>query len=201
MSEYNKELVEKVIKGMMKFRKFHHPKLSDDISRMEGSIIFWLVKSEKMENKSVNVSELAEGLHVSMQSISITLKSLENKGYIVREVDSDNRRNTLIKLSKKGNELVPAPQLRCPAEITYVFKNEPKVKEIVKTTFKLKKGETVKLTFEKLGISKNTDSFLMELEAKVEETSMLRYPYTLFHSTMPDKTAHMYGKIRIKEGK
>ena len=68
MSEYNKELVEKVIKGMMKFRKFHHPKLSDDISR--------------------------------------TLKSLENKGYIVREVDSDNRRNTLIKLSKKGNELV-----------------------------------------------------------------------------------------------
>ena len=106
MSEYNKELVEKVIKGMMKFRKFHHPKLSDDISRMEGSIIFWLVKSEKMENKSVNVSELAEGLHVSMQSISRTLKSLENKGYIVREVDSDNRRNTLIKLSKKGNELV-----------------------------------------------------------------------------------------------
>ena len=103
MSEYNKELVEKVIKGMMKFRKFHHPKLSDDISRMEGSIIFWLVKSE---NKSVNVSELAEGLHVSMQSISRTLKSLENKGYIVREVDSDNRRNTLIKLSKKGNELV-----------------------------------------------------------------------------------------------
>ena len=99
MSEYNKELVEKVIKGMMKFRKFHHPKLSDDISRMEGSIIFWLVKSE-------NVSELAEGLHVSMQSISRTLKSLENKGYIVREVDSDNRRNTLIKLSKKGNELV-----------------------------------------------------------------------------------------------
>ena len=38
----------------------------------------------------------------------------------------------------------------------------------------------------------------MELEAKVEETSMLRYPYTLFHSTMPDKTAHMYGKIRNK---
>ena len=43
---------------------------------------------------------------MSMQSISRTLKSLENKGYIVREVDSDNRRNTLIKLSKKGNELV-----------------------------------------------------------------------------------------------
>ena len=57
------------------------------------------------------------------------------------------------------------------------------------------------LVYIKVIIIKNTDSFLMELEAKAEETSMLRYPYTLFHSTMPDKTAHMYGKIRIKEGK
>ena len=120
---------------------------------------------------------------------------------IVSENINETDFGEIYALLKKGNELVPAPQLRCPAEITYVFKNEPKVKEIVKTPFKLKKGETVKLTFEKLGISKNTDSFLMELEAKVEETSMLRYPYTLFHSTMPDKTAHMYGKIRIKEGK
>ena len=74
-------------------------------------------------------------------------------------------------LLKKAMNLYRHRNFRCPAEITYVFKNEPKVKEIVKTPFKLKKGETVKLTFEKLGISKNTETvFLMELEAKVEET-------------------------------
>lgn len=102
-------------------------------------------------------------------------------------------------LLKKGNELVPAPQLRCPAEITYVFKNEPRVKEIIKTQFKLKKGDIIELPFEKLGISENADDFIMELEANVEETSRFRYPYTLFHSTMPDKTAHMYGKIIIEK--
>ena len=48
---------------------------------------------------------------------------------------------------EKGNELVPAPQLRCPAEITYVFKNEPKVKEIVKTPLKLKKRRNSKINF------------------------------------------------------
>lgn len=102
-------------------------------------------------------------------------------------------------LLKKGNELVPAPQLRCPAEITYVFKNEPRVKEIIKTQFKLNKGDIIELPFEKLGISENADDFIMELEANVEETSRFRYPYTLFHSTMPDKTAHMYGKIIIEK--
>ena len=51
-------------------------------------------------------------------------------------------------LLKKGNELVPAPQLRCPAEITYVFKNEPKVKEIVKNAvLNSKKRRNSKINF------------------------------------------------------
>ena len=33
---------------------------------------------------------------------------------------------------KRGCKLVPAPQLRCPAEITYVFRNEPKVKMCIR---------------------------------------------------------------------
>lgn len=100
-------------------------------------------------------------------------------------------------LVSRGDEIVPAPQLRCPAEITYVFKNEPKVKEIIKTPFKLGSGELIKISFARLGIDKNADSFLMELAAKTNEVSSLRYPYTLFHSTMPEKTAHMYGNIKI----
>lgn len=99
-------------------------------------------------------------------------------------------------ISKKNNP-VPAPQLRCPAEITYVFKNEPKVGEILQTNVHLKSGETAKIPFEALGISKNADSFLLEAAAKMNELSELRYPYTLFHSTMPDKTAHMFGKFII----
>lgn len=100
-------------------------------------------------------------------------------------------------LINKNNKTVPAPQLRCPAEITYVFRNEPKVKEIITTYLTLENGEIIRIPFEQLGIDINADSFLMELAAKTDETCGLRYPYTLFHSTMPEKTAHMYGKVKI----
>lgn len=96
---------------------------------------------------------------------------------------------------KNGDGLAAAPQLRCPAEITYVFKNEPKVKEIIKTPVRLKNGEPVKLPFEEIGI--DGGDFILEISAKTINTDGLRYPYTLFHSTAPDDTAHMYGKIKI----
>ena len=98
---------------------------------------------------------------------------------------------------EKGGVPVPAPQLRCPAEITYVFKNEPKVKKIVKTDISLRCGESVELPFQELGIADEADSLLIELSAKTDKISGLRYPYTLFHSTMPDKIAHMFGNIKI----
>lgn len=98
---------------------------------------------------------------------------------------------------EKNGAPVPAPQLRCPLEITYVFKNEPKVKEIVKTDICLGNGDTAFIPFENLGISAGSDEFLLELAAETDEVSGLRYPYTLFRSTMPDKTAHMFGKIRL----
>lgn len=98
---------------------------------------------------------------------------------------------------KKGNMFAAAPQLRCPAEITYVFRNEPKVGEIVKTSIRLQKDEIIKLPFNTLGIDMGAKNFLLEIEAKTEETKNLRYPFTLFHSTMPDKTAHMFGNIKL----
>ena len=98
---------------------------------------------------------------------------------------------------KRGCKLVPAPQLRCPAEITYVFRNEPKVKEIRKTKLVLRAGEGAEIPFEELGIDRDADVFLLEAAAETAETSGLRYPYTLFHSTAPDSTAHMYGFVRM----
>ena len=92
---------------------------------------------------------------------------------------------------------VPAPQLRCPAEITYVFKNEPKVKEIIKTNICLQSGGTAVIPLKNLGIADDAEEFLLELAAEADEVSGLRYPYTLFGSTMPEKTAHMFGKFRV----
>lgn len=100
---------------------------------------------------------------------------------------------------KKGDGVVAAPQLRCPAEITYVFRNEPKVKEIRRTELTLTSGQPITLSFDKLGIASGAEQLWLELAAETEETVGLRYPYTLFHSTSPDKTAHMFGRITIRK--
>lgn len=100
-------------------------------------------------------------------------------------------------LVKSGDGYVAAPQLRCPLEIIYVFKNEPKVGTITKTRVTLKSGQAKKIPFCDLGLPDGVREFLIELAAESDESRGLRYPYTLFHSTMPEHTAHMFGKVCI----
>lgn len=91
-----------------------------------------------------------------------------------------------------------APQLRCPLEITLVFKNEPKVKEIHTLEIASGKEKTVRIPMEQLGLPKGTQHFWIEIEARLPEVSGNRYPYTLFHSVSPGTTAHMFGNCRIE---
>lgn len=94
-------------------------------------------------------------------------------------------------------ELELAPQLRCPLEITLVFKNEPKVKEIKKTLLRGGGDGTVSIPLTELGLNTETKHFWMEIEANLKEVSKYRYPYTLFHSVTPAASAHMFANVVI----
>jgi len=102
-----------------------------------------------------------------------------------------------ILLGKHGLEL--APQLRCPAEITYVFKNEPRVKEIRKTVVPFSADGCARISFEALGLEPNAKELWLEIESVLPETQKYRYPYTLFHSVKPAEIAHMFGHVEIKK--
>lgn len=91
-----------------------------------------------------------------------------------------------------GYEL--APQLRCPAEITYVFKNEPKVEKITKIQIEKKHSGVVRLPFEYIGIQPGTKNFWMEIEIQADN----KYPYTMFRSAQPTTMAHMFANVIIK---
>lgn len=86
-----------------------------------------------------------------------------------------------------------APQLRCPLEITLVFKNQPKVKEI--RTFEICGGgeKEIRVPLEELGIGPDVKNFWLEVELCLPELEGYRYPCTLFHSVTPLTAAHMYG--------
>lgn len=90
-----------------------------------------------------------------------------------------------------------APQLRCPLEITLVFRNEPKVSEIRSVTAEGKGKEEVIIPLEQLGIQPDADHFWMELEIQAPEVEKYRYPYTLFHSVIPSSSAHMFGDCHV----
>ena len=52
----------------------------------------------------MQVSVIAEKMHISSPAVSKTLGILEEKGYIERFVDTSNRRNTWVKLTKDGEQ-------------------------------------------------------------------------------------------------
>lgn len=53
----------------------------------------------------VNVSKMAEELDVSSAAVSRTLRGLEERAYLERITDPENRRNTYVKLTAKGRQL------------------------------------------------------------------------------------------------
>lgn len=92
--------------------------------------------------------------------------------------------------------LEAAPQIRCPAEITYVFKNEPKVKEIVENNIGAAGENIAEISFEDLGIEKGSKELWFDIAAKLPELSGNRYPFTMFHSVWPKSIAHMFARVK-----
>ncbi len=92
---------------------------------------------------------------------------------------------------------VPAPQLRCPAEITYVFLNQPKVKEIVQYNV-TRHTDLISIPLEALHIPEDAEEFLLEVEIHTAQNAGRRYPFTLFHSVKPADMAHMFCKFTRK---
>ena len=94
--------------------------------------------------------------------------------------------------------LEAAPQLRCPLEITLVFKAEPKVKEIRQNLIPGGRGAVASLSFEELGLPAGTRHFWLEIQADLPQVSAYRYPFTLFHSVTPKTTAHMFADVVVE---
>lgn len=91
---------------------------------------------------------------------------------------------------RHGLEL--APQLRCPAEISYVFKNEPKVDRIARLPIAAKINGVSVVPLALLGLDPDGDVFWLEIEAQTQLPK--RYPVCLFGSQVPDQICHMFAR-------
>ena len=53
----------------------------------------------------VSQNDICDYAHLSKPTISLTLKEMENLGYITREQSSDDNRKTIVRLTKLGKEV------------------------------------------------------------------------------------------------
>ncbi len=97
------------------------------------------------------------------------------------------------------NGLEEAPQLRCPAEITYVFKNEPKVKRIVKNVVGGCGSDIVEIPFADLDIEDGGRELWFDVIADLPEVKDYRYAFAMFHSVQPRELAHMFARADVQD--
>lgn len=96
----------------------------------------------------------------------------------------------------KNGRQVTAPEIGNHFEITHVFKNQPNV-EIRKVPLERRFDGSIKVPLTSFGFDKGTKEFLLEI--LVHKQTSYDKPITLFRSTLPEETAHMYGKFIVEE--
>lgn len=92
------------------FHRFRKLDITSMFPELSGSDFRTLMAIEcvgkKKEGKGVRVSELAQEMRVAAPAASRTLKGLEERGMIERSVDTEDRRNTYVFLTQKGQEVL-----------------------------------------------------------------------------------------------
>lgn len=69
----------------------------------------------------INVSEIQENMYISKPAVSQTLNNLEKKGYIVREIDMNDRRKISVQPTSTGEEVLNRSSMTYDEKIKYIY--------------------------------------------------------------------------------
>ena len=85
----------------------HAVTVSGSVSNAEMTLLLYLYRLEKARNP-IYPSTISEALQVSRPTITAMLNSLENKDYIVRSLDSKDRRRQRVSIRPEGRKVLRA---------------------------------------------------------------------------------------------
>ena len=102
----NKELMEHLLHVAVRFQKVNIANLIEGLSHNEIGTLEMIGRfmANCPEAKGIFVTDLAKCRGSSSPAVSRTLRSLEEKGYIDRKTDTNDRRNTYVFLTKEGEK-------------------------------------------------------------------------------------------------
>lgn len=101
------DIKEKYLKSMLRFKKsgMRFP-TECDIQWSELLIMEKICHDCTGGGTYINVSEIQENMYISKPAVSQTLNNLEKKGYIVREIDMQDRRRISVQPTSTGEEVL-----------------------------------------------------------------------------------------------
>lgn len=100
------KIQEDFLKTANRFGKMRFHLMFRDLSRRELEMLMVIHRhtQEQPNQEGIFVSHLAKLLKVSPPAVSRMIGGLEEKGYLYRNIDPEDRRNTFVLLTEKGLE-------------------------------------------------------------------------------------------------
>lgn len=113
---------DKYLSSMIRFKKagMRFP-VECDIQWSELLIMEKICCDYSVEPTCLNVSEIHENLCISKPAVSQTLNNLEKKGFIVREIDANDRRKISVRATTEGLEVLQRSATNYDEKIESLF--------------------------------------------------------------------------------
>jgi DNA-binding MarR family transcriptional regulator len=102
-------LKEQLVRSIFRFRKIgltYH--LGYDVNMSEIAVMTGIARNTEGEGARFCASDIQNNLYITKPAVSQLYGSLEKKGYILREIDTSDRRKILVTLTPKGAEVLKA---------------------------------------------------------------------------------------------
>lgn len=97
------KLYEELFRSMNQFRKLKFSEMFPEMCKTDYFVLCTIM--DKGENGQITISELASRAKMLPSAISRTLKGLEERGYVERNINKNDRRNTYVELTAEGERL------------------------------------------------------------------------------------------------
>ena len=112
--EKSEQYTEKIFASLDKLKKFmihihrhlHNHYRDDKMVDITPSEQMLLFKMTRWHEKKIIVTDIVNILELAPSTVSLTLNSLEEKGYVERTVNKENRREIYVSLTHKGQKIL-----------------------------------------------------------------------------------------------
>ena len=77
-----------------------------DVSMAELVLMKGIADNKPESAENINIADIQSALFVTKAAVSQMFGTLEKKGYLIREVDKNNRRKLIVTLTPRGQEIL-----------------------------------------------------------------------------------------------